>query len=619
MGQIEKTERKPDGFWNFTEVQNVALKCKTRNEFKNLYCSAYRVAHKNKWIDDICTHMIWVRRPNGYWTKHRCEQAALNCRLRSEFRKKYYRAYNIARKNKWLDNICSHMKEVCKPFKYWTEQLCKNEALMYKTRTQFRKKSNGAYAAARRNGWLNNICSHMKEMCKPPNYWTLELCKSKAIQYKTRSEFRKNFSGAWNAARRNGWLDDICSHMVLGDSICERINYAYEFSDNHVYVGLTYNIPIRDGQHYSLLKDPVYKHIKKTGLKPTLICDELKEASLAQKKEKEMIEQYKKDGWILLNSVKGGSLGSSPRKWRRTTCEKAALKCGSKSEFQRLFSGAWAAAKKGGWINDICSHMIELRKPNGYWTKERIIDAALKSKKRSEFKKGFPVAYNIARKNGWLEEVCSHMIMGRSPNGYWTKQMVAEIALKYKTKCEFKKLYSNVYELSLRKGWLKDICSHMIEVHKPNNYWTQDKIKEVALKYKKRSEFRKGFPSAYAAAIKNGWLNNICSHMVEVQKPNGYWTRDKIKEVILECKTKKEIKEKYPTAYNIALKNKWLNDFCSHMVEIKKPNGYWNIDRIKESISKCKTKNEFINTYSTAYRIICTNGWLKELFSVYNK
>ena len=52
--------------------------------------------------------------------------------------------------------------------------------------------------------------------------------------------------------------------------------------------------------------------------------------------------------------------------------------------------------------------------------------------------------------------------------------------------------------------------------------WTKKACKKEALKYKKRSDFKKGSNGSYNADRKNGWLDEICAHM-EVFK--GKWTK----------------------------------------------------------------------------------------------
>lgn len=44
-------------------------------------------------------------------------------------------------------------------------------------------------------------------------YWTFGKCKEAALKYNTRTEFQKKSSGAYTASIRYYNLDDICSHM----------------------------------------------------------------------------------------------------------------------------------------------------------------------------------------------------------------------------------------------------------------------------------------------------------------------------------------------------------------------------------------------------------------------
>ena len=38
-------------------------------------------------------------------------------------------------------------------------------------------------------------------------------CQKEAKKYQARSKFERGSSGAYEAARTNGWLDGICKHM----------------------------------------------------------------------------------------------------------------------------------------------------------------------------------------------------------------------------------------------------------------------------------------------------------------------------------------------------------------------------------------------------------------------
>ena len=50
---------------------------------------------------------------------------------------------------------------------------------------------------------------------------------------------------------------------------------------------------------------------------------------------------------------------------------------------------------------------------------------------------------------------------------------------------------------------------------KVRGYWSIDKLKEEALKYKTRGEFQKFSLSAYSTALRNGWLDDVCLHMTK--------------------------------------------------------------------------------------------------------
>jgi len=92
---------------------------------------------------------------------------------------------------------------------------------------------------------------------------------------------------------------------------------------------------------------------------------------------------------------------------------------------------------------------------------------------------------------------------------YWTKEKCQEEALKYKTRGEFYKVNNSAYYASHKNGWFDEICIHMIEVRKPNGYWTYDKCQVEALKYETINEFKKGSGGAYYRASKNKWVDEF--------------------------------------------------------------------------------------------------------------
>ena len=210
----------------------------------------------------------------------------------------------------------------------WNLEICKKEATKYKTRGEFRSKSNSSYSQCVKNKWLDIVCSHMTSPIKPKKYWNLERCKKEALKYKTRSEFSKAKGCAYRYALLNGFIDDICGHMITVGNFKKRCVYAYEFENNFVYVGLTHDMNERWSRRINDKKDSVTIFIKKTKLKPKVIkLTDYIDKDNASKLEGDYLNEYIKNGWNVLNKVKTGSLGGSViTVWTKDECKKEALK-----------------------------------------------------------------------------------------------------------------------------------------------------------------------------------------------------------------------------------------------------------------------------------------------------
>ena len=87
----------------------------------------------------------------------------------------------------------------------------------------------------------------------------------------------------------------------------------------------------------------------------------------------------------------------------------------------------------------------------------------------------------------------------------WTKEMIKEEALKYNTKEEFRKNSNVAYTNASRLNILPEICFHM----KGKTYWNETLVREVASKYKTKKEFRENNKNAFLYASKKNLLNKL--------------------------------------------------------------------------------------------------------------
>ncbi len=199
--------------------------------------------------------------------------------------------------------------------------------------------------------------------------------------------------------------------------------------------------------------------------------------------------------------------------WSYDKCKEEALKYKSKSGFNRANNTIYKYIKDNNW-DELLSHIEIINpKPRGYWTYERCKEEALKYNTIVEFKKKCISAFNIIEKNRWFDELCLHLSrFDRKPKGYWSYDRCKEVALKYSNSTIFYKEASVVYEIIRKNKWF-DLFEHLSSDRTTKYYWDYERCKEEALKYNTKSAFYRNSASAYSSSLKNKWIDDICSHM----------------------------------------------------------------------------------------------------------
>jgi hypothetical protein len=300
------------------------------------------------------------KKPNGYWTYEKCLEVAIISKSKAEMVKNYKSAYDKSTKNKWIEKFIElniFINDKNKPRNYWSIERSMEEALKYTSRVDFENGSPTAYSVCRRKKVIDSACSHMQRKIKPNGYWSYDKCKEEALKYNNRTEFQKKSACAYGKARQENWLDEICSHMKPLNGLKKRIVYVFEFdfdenNNRFFYVGLTYNSKERYNSH--LLRGTLFDHIQKTKINFSykILTDFIDEEE-AQKKEFEILENYKNDGWIPLNKAKAGSLGYIKNfKWSKEKCLKLSNNL-TKEEFKKLYPLAYRALVRRKSIYEI--------------------------------------------------------------------------------------------------------------------------------------------------------------------------------------------------------------------------------------------------------------------------
>ena len=447
--------------------------------------------------------------PKCNWTKFKVEQTAKRYTTLAAFKVNSKGAYNAALINNWLDDVIGHMKPNRQK---WTKERIIELAKSFTNISDFRNIEGSAYVTAKNNGWLKEASAHMT----PLNiHWTDKMIIEEAQKYKTRSEFRLKSPSACAIARTRKLMSIACAHMERVGSYTKRLVYAYEFPDNTVYVGLTYNKRARHNDHTTKPKSPVFKKIVELDIKPKMkiISDSYIDSEAARILEDETISSYKSKGWVVLNSVKAGGLGGTKTKKEqlykdKNDCQKEALKYSTKKDFRESNPYAFRRAYDLQCLDEVCKHM----KSRTISFKECELEAS-KYKRVSDFLAKSKKYYDRAYRMGWLDNICLHMRRYVA----WTPKLLAEEALKYSSRGEFAMNARSAYAYARKHKLLDKVCSHMSSLL---TAWTEEMVRREALKYLTHKDFRLSSPKAYEAAKHNGWFDKVTSHLKYKTKVN---------------------------------------------------------------------------------------------------
>jgi predicted GIY-YIG superfamily endonuclease len=285
----------------------------------------------------------------------------------------------------------------------------------------------------------------------------------------------------------------------------KRLVYAYEFPDNSVYIGLTYNKLQRHNDHINKSKSAVYKKINQLNFTPIMkiISESYIDAEEARKLEDETINIYLNKGWQILNSAKAGGLGGTKNISKvlfkdKESCHTEALKYSSKKEFRENSLLAYRRAYDLNCLDEICSHMKVKSIPF-----EECNNEALKYSRVIDFIRNSPKHYYRAYSMGWIDKICLHM---RRISKGWNEQLILIESKKYSTREEFRKNSSGAYSYARKHKLLNSACLHM----KPLlTKWTKEMVLAEVSKYTTHLDFRLKSPKAYDAARNHGWLPEI--------------------------------------------------------------------------------------------------------------
>ena len=448
------------------------------------------------------------------WTYESCYEEAKKYKTKVEFQKSNAGAFKYAYE-KGLLKVFDWFEEIKKPNGYWTKDRCEEEARKYHTKGDFLKGCSAAHHAAVVNGWLDDydwLIDQRIDIIKDKiDSVYVYLFEDTKVAYVGRTLIRRqkkrdqehifsleNDNVARYAKKHHVPVPPMKileSNLTLEEGL-DREDYWRRWYEQHGYTmlnRLTTGIgkgSIGTISHGKWNKKTCYEEAKK-----------YHSASEFGKANGSAYDAARRNGWV--KDYTWFDVLWEP-KWDKESCYKEAKKYKTRGEFQKGSASAYNKALRNGCIKGYDWMTSRQRKPNGYWNNfDNCYEEAKKYKNRKGFQKGCVSGYNYALYNGWLDDYT--WFDEKQKYNYWNKETCYEEAKKYSSRSEFGKHSVRAYGLALENGWLEDYTWF-----KPlTNYWTYDTCKAEAANYEKRSHFKAGAPGAYTKSRINGWLEDF--------------------------------------------------------------------------------------------------------------
>ena len=159
-------------------------------------------------------------------------------------------------------------------------------------------------------------------------------------------------------------------------------------------------------------------------------------------------------------------------------------------------------------------------------------------------------------------------------NSTWSdRSVVFAGAIKYKTRKAFLSGSVGAYTAALKGGYLDAVCGHMVCGHTLiEREWTRERVFLLSKDFESRKAFHAAWPSAYQYASKHGIWDDACQHMTEMRGLSRLkWTERELAIEALKYQTKTDMYRSNPSALGAMYKKGLADNLCAHMAPSKNP------------------------------------------------
>lgn len=513
-----------------------------------------------------------------------CLELAKQSGAISQFRKEHPSEYAYCWRCGFLEMIRALLGEQYYPPKYWEDIAHIMEAISQcDTLLELYNHYKTVYLILKQKGLFEKCTSCFVDQRRNKSTVSLEDIEKEAKGFSSTSEFALHFGNYYCMAVRLGIADKIFKHMDRDYQSPRLSIHTLEFPDNHVFISISTNWLEREKVLLNSNLSEVKAYIIMTGNQP-VIKEVSADLDITNVKERYhfLSSFYQRQNWTILSNKLPISTDQA--------------------------------------IDDV-------------------IEIALSETSYTSFRKNRPAAYFLALRHHLIGYVTRlyHVVEKQKKHSYGEVEAKARACDSYS---EFAEKYPEENQWAIDMGDIDEIKSLYRYYRYAATYTLANVLNKVS-EFNRFSDFRKNCPGEYAAACRNGWLEEIFKILpkettfsypkavdtpptenadaAKQRKPipkaaiktRKILTKESVFETARSCSSYTEFVYDHRSEYMKACNCGWLDEI-KQILPLKPKNEY-SKQEVLRLATLCQTYDSFVKEQPSAYAAANKNGWLEDV------
>lgn len=515
-----------------------------------------------------------------------CLELAKQSSTVSQFRKEHPSEYAYCWRYGFIDMIRALLGEQYYPPKYWEDFAHIMEAISQcDTLLELYNHYKTVYLLLKEKGLFEKYTSCFEDQRRNNSSVSIEDIEKEAKDFFSTSEFALYFGNYFCKAVRLGVADKIFQHMDRNYQSPRLSIHTLEFPDNHVFISISTNWQEREKVLLNSNLSVVKAYIIMTGNQPVI-----KEAST------DLEITNVKESYHFLTSF---------YQWQNWT---------------------------------ILTNKLPISTDQSI---DDVIEIASSENDYTSFRKNRPAAYFLALRHHLIGHVTRLYHVAEKQSNHSSDEVRA-LADQCGSYSEFAEKYPEENQWAIDTGEIDQIKSSYRYFRSIVTY-TLENVLSKASEFNRFSEFRKNCPGEYAAACRNGWLEEVFKILPKettfvdlrdlatplfenagVEGPRKPAPKAAIKTVRRKALTKESV---FETAHSCSSYTEFIYDHrseymkacnCGWLDEIKqilplKPKNEYSKQEVLRLATLFQTYDAFVKEQPSAYATANKNGWLEDV------